>query len=89
MTYPTVSIAAAYRINARTTTAGPPSLPKAWLSPARPRQAWKRNTAESAIRITPSQNGKKPGCGSVGAPGNGLSGRDWMRDSNENCANLP
>ncbi|WP_088286193.1 cytochrome c3 family protein [Ideonella sp. A 288] len=28
-------------------------------------------------------------CGSVGAPGNGASGRDWMRDSSENCANLP
>ncbi len=28
-------------------------------------------------------------CGSRGAPGNGQSGRDWMRDSNENCANPP
>lgn len=28
-------------------------------------------------------------CGSVGAPGNGASGRTWMRDSNENCTNLP
>ena len=28
-------------------------------------------------------------CGSVGAPGNGQSGRDWMRDSNENCENPP
>ncbi|HWP12052.1 MAG TPA: cytochrome c3 family protein [Ramlibacter sp.] len=28
-------------------------------------------------------------CGSVGAPGNGQSGRDWMRDSNENCASGP
>ena len=28
-------------------------------------------------------------CGSAGAPGNGQSGRDWMRDSNENCANPP
>jgi hypothetical protein len=28
-------------------------------------------------------------CGSAGAPGNGIAGRDWMRDSNENCANPP
>ena len=28
-------------------------------------------------------------CGSVGAPGNGQFGRDWMRDSNENCENPP
>jgi hypothetical protein len=28
-------------------------------------------------------------CGSAGAPGNGQSGRSWMRDSSENCANAP
>ena len=28
-------------------------------------------------------------CGSAGAPGNGQSGRDWMRDSSENCENPP
>jgi hypothetical protein len=28
-------------------------------------------------------------CGSVGSPGNGTSGRNWMRDSSENCANAP
>ena len=28
-------------------------------------------------------------CGSAGAPGNGQSGKNWMRDSNENCANPP
>ena len=28
-------------------------------------------------------------CGSAGAPGNGQSGRDWMRDSNETCQNAP
>ncbi len=28
-------------------------------------------------------------CGSKGAPGNGQSGRSWMRDSNENCSNPP
>jgi len=28
-------------------------------------------------------------CGSAGPPGNGQSGRDWMRDSSENCQNPP
>ncbi len=28
-------------------------------------------------------------CGSSGAPGNGEFGRDWMRDSSENCENPP
>ena len=28
-------------------------------------------------------------CGSAGAPGNGQSGKNWMRDGNENCANPP
>ena len=28
-------------------------------------------------------------CGSAGAPGNGQSGRDWMRDSSESCTNPP
>lgn len=28
-------------------------------------------------------------CGSSGAPGNGKTGRDWMRDSTENCTNPP
>lgn len=28
-------------------------------------------------------------CGSSGAPGNGQGGRNWMRDSNENCKNGP
>ena len=28
-------------------------------------------------------------CGSAGSPGNGQSGRDWMRDSDENCQNPP
>ncbi len=28
-------------------------------------------------------------CGSAGAPGNGQSGRNWMRDSTENCSNPP
>ncbi|MBL0088449.1 MAG: hypothetical protein IPP87_09090 [Ideonella sp.] len=36
-----------------------------------------------------SGNWSDTNCGSAGAPGNGRSGRDWMRDSSENCANLP
>ena len=28
-------------------------------------------------------------CGSAGSPGNGETGRDWMRDSSENCENPP
>ncbi len=36
-----------------------------------------------------SGNWSEANCGSAGAPGNGQSGRDWMRDSSENCANLP
>jgi hypothetical protein len=28
-------------------------------------------------------------CGSAGAPGNNASGRTWMKDSSENCANPP
>jgi hypothetical protein len=28
-------------------------------------------------------------CGSAGEPGNGQTGRDWMRDSNENCKSAP
>ena len=28
-------------------------------------------------------------CGSAGLPGNGQSGKSWMRDSSENCANPP
>lgn len=36
-----------------------------------------------------SGNWSDTNCGSRGAPGNGQSGRDWMRDSNENCTNPP
>jgi hypothetical protein len=36
-----------------------------------------------------SGNWQQNNCGSAGAPGNGESGRDWMRDSNENCENPP
>lgn len=36
-----------------------------------------------------SGNWSDTDCGSKGAPGNGSSGRDWMRDSSENCSNPP
>jgi hypothetical protein len=36
-----------------------------------------------------SHNWTQSNCGSAGAPGNGQSGRDWMRDSTENCKNAP
>jgi hypothetical protein len=37
----------------------------------------------------PSGQWTETSCGSAGAPGNGQSGRDWMRDSSENCQNPP
>ncbi len=36
-----------------------------------------------------SGNWQAVDCGSAGPPGNGQTGRDWMRDSNENCENPP
>lgn len=36
-----------------------------------------------------SGNWSDADCGSSGAPGNGSTGRDWMRDSNENCKSPP
>ncbi|MEO5377072.1 MAG: hypothetical protein H7832_04710 [Magnetococcus sp. DMHC-6] len=36
-----------------------------------------------------SGNWTQSDCGSKGAPGNGQTGRSWMRDSNENCTNPP
>ena len=36
-----------------------------------------------------SGNWAETACGSSGFPGNGIRGRDWMRDSNENCDNPP
>ena len=39
--------------------------------------------------FAPSGSWLENSCGSVGSPGNGQSGRDWMRDSSENCDNPP
>ena len=36
-----------------------------------------------------SGNWQENDCGSAGPPGNGQTGRDWMRDSSENCENPP
>jgi hypothetical protein len=36
-----------------------------------------------------SGNWTQSDCGSAGAPGNGASGRTWMRDSNEQCFGAP
>jgi hypothetical protein len=36
-----------------------------------------------------SGNWRASDCGSSGAPGNGETGRDWMRDSSENCKSPP
>lgn len=42
------------------------------------------------VRVfSPSGNWNAGNCGSVGAPGNGENGRDWMRDGSENCENPP
>lgn len=48
------------------------------------------NNALLKIRnFATSGNWEDTNCGSAGSPGNGQSGRDWMRDSNENCENPP
>lgn len=42
------------------------------------------------VRTFPtSGNWADTNCGSSGAPGNGQNGRNWMRDSNENCTSAP
>lgn len=47
------------------------------------------NAVLKVRRFAPSGLWLQTDCGSAGAPGNGQSGRDWMRDSNENCSNPP
>ena len=36
-----------------------------------------------------SGNWQDTNCGSAGAPGNGLTGKDWMGGDTESCSNLP
>ncbi|HSF96424.1 MAG TPA: cytochrome c3 family protein, partial [Thermohalobaculum sp.] len=47
------------------------------------------NAMLKVITFATSGNWEENNCGSSGAPGNGETGRDWMRDSNENCENPP
>jgi hypothetical protein len=47
------------------------------------------NALNKIVNFATSGNWDETDCGSAGAPGNGQVGRDWMRDSNENCENPP
>ena len=47
------------------------------------------NAMLKVLTFATSGNWEEANCGSAGAPGNGASGRDWMRDSSENCENPP
>ena len=47
------------------------------------------NAVLKVRRFAQSGLWREADCGSAGAPGNGQSGRSWMRDSSENCANAP
>ena len=47
------------------------------------------NAVLKVRRFAQSGLWREADCGSRGAPGNGDSGRSWMRDSSENCANAP
>ena len=52
-------------------------------------QPYYMNSILKVRNFRPSGQWRASDCGSVGAPGNGQSGRNWMRDSNENCTNPP
>ena len=47
------------------------------------------NAMLKVINFAVSGNWQETDCGSAGPPGNGEVGRDWMRDSSENCENPP
>ena len=47
------------------------------------------NAVNKIRTFASSGNWSDSDCGSRGAPGNGQSGKDWMKDSNENCSNPP
>ena len=47
------------------------------------------NALLKIVSFATSGNWQETNCGSAGAPGNGEIGRDWMRDSSENCENPP
>jgi hypothetical protein len=52
-------------------------------------QPYYMNSVLKIRNFRPSGQWRASDCGSAGAPGNGQSGRDWMRDSSENCQNAP
>jgi Doubled CXXCH motif (Paired_CXXCH_1) len=52
-------------------------------------QPYYMNAILKIRNFRPSGQWRASDCGSVGSPGNGQSGRNWMRDSNENCTNPP
>ncbi|MBI2307342.1 MAG: hypothetical protein HYU78_08570 [Rhodocyclales bacterium] len=47
------------------------------------------NAINKVRSFATSGNWSDTNCGSSGSPGNGQSGRSWMRDSNESCTNPP
>ena len=47
------------------------------------------NAMNKIVNFATSGNWDETDCGSAGPPGNGQTGRDWMRDSSENCENPP
>ena len=47
------------------------------------------NALLKIVNFRSSGTWREVDCGSAGSPGNGETGRDWMRDSSENCANPP
>ncbi|MBI5910822.1 MAG: hypothetical protein HY848_12830 [Betaproteobacteria bacterium] len=53
------------------------------------REPYYMNAVLKIRNFAPSGLWKEADCGSKGAPGNGASGKNWMRDSNENCTGLP
>ena len=58
-------------------------------SAAYSQQPYYLNSVLKIRNFRPSGQWRASDCGSAGAPGNGQSGREWMRDSNENCTNAP
>jgi hypothetical protein len=53
------------------------------------REPYYLNAVQKIRNFRASGQWRAQDCGSAGAPGNGQFGRDWMRDSNENCRNPP
>ena len=47
------------------------------------------NAMLKIVNFATSGDWRENDCGSAGSPGNGETGRDWMRDSSENCQSPP